>query len=586
MYVSINGTGNNRSVYIQQSYRKPNGKTSSRIIRSLGRYDLLLKQFDGNEEAMMAWARSEADKDTKEYKEKIKNISITFSQVSSIPKDEERCFNVGYLFLQSLCTELRLDSICRKIRSHRKITYDLGAILTDLVYARILSPASKRSSYEYCRTLLEPPKYSLEQVYRALSAMAEESDLIQEELYRNSNFIHARNTKILYYDCTNYYFEIEEEDGIKKYGKSKENRPNPIVTMGLFMDADGIPLAFDVFPGNQNEQTTLKPLESRIIRDYECSEFIYCSDAGLASASNRRFNSFGNRRYVITQSLKKLKKEDKDVALDPSTFKLPGSDRNIDLRTIHEEDKTVYDTIYYKILPTGNKDTDEMMIVTYSPRYKAYQRRIREGQIRRARKMIDDPGRKRRGKNQNDPARFIKKEAVTKDGEIAKTYVYDLDTEKIEEEQRYDGFYAVVTNIDDDIQEILTINRRRWEIEENFRIMKTEFEARPVYVRREDRIRAHFLICYISLLVYRLLEQKLKNADGSIRYTCRKILDTLADMKVTLLTKDSGYIPSYKRTDLTDDLHETFGFRTDHEFTTKSAMRNIIKGTKTLPSKE
>lgn len=584
MYVSINGTSKNRSVYIQQSYRKPNGKTSSRIIRSLGRYDDLLQQFDGDEDRMMKWARAEAAKDTKKFKEKTKDISITLSQTAYIPKDEERCFNAGYLFLQCLCTELRLDSICRKIRTHRKIEYDLGAILTDLIYARILSPSSKRSSYQYCQTLLEPPKYTLDQLYRSLSVMAGEADLMQEELYRNSNFIHPRNTKILYYDCTNYYFEIEAEDGIKKYGKGKENRPNPIVTMGLFMDADGIPLAFDIFPGNQNEQTTLKPLETKIIRDYECSEFIYCSDAGLGSAANRRFNSFGNRSYVITHSLKKMKKEDRDVALNPATFRTLGSDKRIDLRALDEEDPNVYESIYYKILPTENKDTDEMLIVTYSPKYKAYQRRIRAGQIERAQKLIDHPGRKRRGKNQNDPARFIRKSAITNEGEIADKYIYDLDTEKIADEQRYDGFYAVVTNIDDDIQEILKINRRRWEIEENFRIMKTEFEARPVYVRREDRIRAHFLICCISLLVYRLLEQKLKRNTGT-EYTCRQILSTLSEMRVTLLSKDSGYIPSYKRTDLTDALHETFGFRTDHEFTTKSGMRSIIKETKEQKSK-
>ena len=583
MYVALTGSKLNPDVYIMRSFRKPDGKTSSRIYRKLGKKSELLLRFNSNEEEMLRWAKDEAAKDTLEFKEKTKNISVTLSQVSCIPKNEDRCFNAGYLFLQSLCTEIRLDNICRKIRAHRRIGYDLGAILTDLIYARILSPSSKRSSYEYCKTLLEPPKYSLDQVYRSLSVMAGESDLIQEELYRNSNFIHKRDTRILYYDCTNYYFEIETEDGIKKYGKSKENRPNPIVTMGLFMDAEGIPLAFDVFPGNQNEQTTLKPLETRIIRDYECSEFIYCSDAGLGSAANRRFNSFGNRKYIIAQSLKKLKKEDRISALDPTTFKLPGSDKNIDLRMINESDRSVCENIYYKILPTGNENTDEALIVTYSPKYKAYQQRIRSGQIERARKLIDQPGKTRRGKSQNDPARFIKKTALTKDGEIAEKDLFDLDAERIEEEQKYDGFYAVVTNIDDDVQEILKINRRRWEIEENFRIMKTEFESRPVYVRREDRIRAHFLICYISLLVYRLLEQKLKEG-GTPEYTCRQILDTLAGMKLTLLTKDSGYIPSYKRTDLTDDLHRIFGFHTDHEFMKKSTIRSIIKNTRHLSS--
>ena len=249
MYVAINGTDNNKSVYIMQSYRKENGKTSSRVCRKLGRLDELLERFSGNHEQMMAWAKQEADKDTNAYQSKTEAISLSLSQAAYIPKDEERSFCIGYLFLQQLCTELRLDSICRKISKRHKFTYDFHAILTDLVYARILSPSSKNSSYSYCHSLLEPPKYTLQNLYRALSVMAEESSFIQEELYRNSNFVHPRNSKILYYDCTNYYFEIEEDDELRRYGKSKEHRPNPIVTMGLFMDADGIPLAFDIFPG-------------------------------------------------------------------------------------------------------------------------------------------------------------------------------------------------------------------------------------------------------------------------------------------------------------------------------------------------
>lgn len=331
MYVSITGVENNKDVYINQSYRKENGKTSSRIYRKLGKLNELLRQFDGDFDAMMTWAKCEALKDTEEYNAKTSDVSISLSRTAYIPKDEERCFQAGYLFLQKLCTQLKIDSICKKISKHHKYTYDLGAILTDLIYARILSPSSRLSSFSYCKTLLEPPKYELQNVYRALSVMAEESDFIQEELYKNSNFVHPRNKKVLYYDCTNYYFEIEQEDELRRYGKSKEHRPNPIVTMGLFMDADGIPLAFDVFPGNQNEQTTLKPLETKIIRDFACSEFIFCSDAGLGSKSNRRFNSFGNRSYVITQSLKKMRGEDRQTALNPKQFRRLGSDKFIDI---------------------------------------------------------------------------------------------------------------------------------------------------------------------------------------------------------------------------------------------------------------
>lgn len=540
----------------------------------------LLERFSGDYDAMMAWAKSEAEKDTMEYNAKTSNVTVSLSKSAYIPKNEERCFPVGYLFLQRLCTELKINSICRKISKRHKYTYDFSAILTDQIFSRILAPSSKLSSYSYCQTLLEPPKYELQNLYRALSVMAEESDFIQEELYFNSNFIHPRSKKILYYDCTNYYFEIEQDDDFRKYGKSKENRPNPIVTMGLFMDTDGIPLAFDVFPGNQNEQTTLKPLETKIIRDFACSEFIFCSDAGLGSKANRRFNSFGNRSYVISQSLKKMRGEDRQTALNPKQFRRLGSDQFIDISTLDESDPDIYEAIFYKEVPVVNGDMDEIVIVTYSPKYKAYQKRIRGQQIARAVKMIEQPGRKRRGKNQNDPARFIKSTAITEDGEVAGRNIYDLDSDRISEEEMYDGFYAVITNLEGDVGEILKINRQRWEIEENFRIMKTDFEARPVYVRRDERIKAHFLICYISLLVYRLLEKKLGNV-----YTCNEILGTLRSMQVTLLSKESGYIPSYKRTDMTDELHKVFGFHTDYEFISKSTMRSIIKSTKTEETK-
>lgn len=575
MYISITGNKGNQDVYIKQSYRKDNGKTSSRIYKKLGKYNALLELFSGNEQDLMDWAKKEAEKETLAYNQQKEKVSLSLSPLARIPLEEERVFNIGYLFLQKICSELRMDIICRNIRNHHKFSYDFHAILTDLIYARILAPSSKLSSYKYCHSLLEPPKYSLQDLYRALSVLTKESDFIQEELYKNSNFIHPRNSKILYYDCTNYYFEIEAEDGIKKYGKSKEHRPNPIITMGLFMDADGIPLAFDIFPGNQNEQLTLKPIEQKVIKDFNCSEFIFCSDAGLGGKSNRFLNSFGNRSYVITYSLKKMKKEERDLALLPTQFKVPGSNKLIDLRTLDESDPKVYNTIYYKEYPLVTGDMDETVIITYSPKYKAYQSKIRNAQIDRAKKMIQSSDKTRKGKGSNDPARFIQRTAVTEYGEIAQKNIYQLDEAKILEESMYDGFYAVITNLEGDIREIININKQRWEIEENFRIMKSEFEARPVFVRREDRIKAHFLTCFISLLVYRLLEKKLGE-----EFTCSQILETLRNMNVTLLSKDSGYIPSYKRTKITDKLHSSFGFRTDYEFIRKSTMRTIIKETK------
>ena len=581
MYVNITGSANNKDVYIYQSFRKENGKTSSHIYKKLGKMNDLLAQFDNDKDKMMAWARNEAKKETELYNLKNGKVSVDFSQGARILKNEQRLFNTGYLFLQSLVTEHRLDKICRAIKSRHKYQYDLLAVFTDLIYARILHPSSKCESYEYCKTLLEPPKYHLQDVYRALSVIAEESDFIQSELYRNSNFVHPRNKKILYYDCTNFYFEIEQEDELRKYGKSKEHRPNPIVTMGLFMDADGIPLSFDIFPGNQNEQTTLKPLEQKIIRDFNCSEFIFCSDSGLGSHNNRRFNSFSHRAYVITHSLKKMKAEERKEAMNPTQFRKIGAQKFIDLRTLDETDEEIYNSVYYKEYPLITGDMDETLIVTYSPKYAAYQRKIREGQIERAQKILDSPGKKRKGTNQNDPMRFVKRTTITKDGEIAEKTVYGLDQEQIEKEAMYDGFYAVVTNLEGDVGDIIRINQQRWEIEENFRIMKDELGSRPAFVRREDRIKAHFMTCYISLIIYRLLEKKIGN-----RFTCDQIIQTLRAMNMTFLSAASGYIPSYTRTELTDALHQSFGFRTDYEIITKASMRTIIKNTKILKRPE
>lgn len=575
MYINISGSPNSKEIYIYRSFRKENGKTSSCLYKKLGKYNDLLKRFDGDEEKLMAWAKDEARKETALYNQKNGKIKIEFSQTAAIPLNEARSFHAGYLFLQAICTDLGFDKICRTIKERHKFRYNLHAILTDLAYARILSPASKLSSYDFCKTLLEPPKYSLQDVYRALSVIAEESDFIQSELYKNSNFVHPRDKRVLYYDCTNYYFEIEEESGIKQYGKSKEHRPNPVVTMGLFMDADGIPLAFDMFPGNQNEQTTLKPLERKILRDFNCSEFIFCSDAGLGSADNRRFNSFGHRAYIITHSLKKMKKEDRTIAMNPTQFRRMGSNTFIDLRELDETDENVFNSVYYKEIPVITGDMDETLIITYSPKYKEYQRKIRRRQIERAEKIISGSGSKNKGKSQNDPMRFVKKTSITSDGEIADKHVYGIDEEQIHREEIYDGFYAVITNLEGDVSEIIKINKQRWEIEENFRIMKTEFEARPVYVRRDDRIKAHFMTCYISLLLYRLLEKKIGSG-----FTTDQIIGTLRSMKLTMLNTASGYIPSYTRTALTDALHQAFGFRTDYEFMTKASIRSVIKDTK------
>ena len=343
------------------------------------------------------------------------------------------------------------------------------------------------------------------------------------------------------------------------------------------MDADGFPIAFDLHPGNRNEQLTLKPLETKVIKDFGCTEFIYCSDSGLGSKNNKFLNSVGNRKYVITQSLKKMKKEDRDIALKPTQYRKIGSDKFIDLTTLDETDPEVFNSVYYKEIPVTVNGIEETVIVTYSPKYKAYQRKIRNRQIDRASNMIGSDGKiKKNRNNPNDPARFIKKTSVTENGEDAESTYCELDEEVIAKEEQYDGFYAVSTNIEGNISKIIAINKRRWQIEECFRILKTEFKSRPVYVSRQDSIKAHFLTCYIALLVYRVMENKLK-----YKYTINEITETLRNMNV-LDIEGHGYVPTYTRTDLTDDLHEMVDFHTDKQIIKKAQMRSIIKQSKDI----
>ncbi len=566
-----------RDVRGKKASGNPSGKERTTVtVKKLGRIPDLMAELDMSRDEVIAWAKEQARKMTEEEKKNNEKISVDYYPNQIIDKDVERLFSCGYLFLQSLYYDLRLDNICRNISGRYAFKYSLDAILSDLIYARIIDPGSKRSSYSFCQSLLEPPKYELHDVYRALSVLAGESDYIQAEVYKNSYFVAGRNNRILYFDCTNYYFEIEEEDDFRKYGKSKENRPNPIVQMGLFMDGDGIPLAFNIFPGNQNEQPSLKPLEQDIIRNFGFERFVVCTDGGLGSDDNRLFNDIEGRAFIVTQSLKKLKADERNAAMDDRNWRRLSDGKSVDISEIKADPQSHINDLYYKEETYGTKKVPgQLMIVTYSPRYALYQRSVRSKQIERAEKMVENGAKKKSYGNPNDPARFVRKVSVTENGEAADQTQYSLNEERIAEEKMYDGYYAVCTNlVDDSVKDILSVSERRWEIEESFRIMKTDFEARPVYLSREDRIRAHFLICYLSLLIYRLLEKKLEN-----KYTSTQIITALRSMKL-LAVEGIGYQPAYKRTDLTDDLHSKFGFRTDYQIMKKSSVRSVIKQTK------
>lgn len=558
--------------YIIKDYTNINGKRSTKIFEKLGNQEQVEERFGKNDTINKI----------KEYINELNNedketlLRREFNPNKRISPNIKRQFNVGYLFLEKLYYQLKLNEVCDKIQSKYKFQFDLNEILSYLVYARIIYPSSKLETFKQCQNFIEQPKFKLHDEYRALSYIAQNMDFIQEQLFNNSKNIIKRNSSVIYYDCTNYFFDIDNEDDLRKYGISKEHRPNPIVGMGLFMDGDRLPLSCNIYPGNMNEQKTLIPEETKIVNSFklDSTKMILCTDAGLASDEIKKFNIKNNRGFVITQSLKKLKEEYKNQVFDKSEWRIPNDLKNVyNLEMIENNDslkEKYYETLFYKIIQTETKSVKQDLIVTFCFKYLDYNRNIRNNQIERAKKSIETNNITRKGKNQNDYRRFVNSLNSTENGEVAENTTYSINEDLIKEESKYDGYYALTTNLVGNINEIFKIVKGRWEIEESFRIMKSDFLARPVNLSREDRIKAHFMTCFISLFIYRLLERKL-----DYKYTTSQILDTLRNMNV-LESKGDGYIPEYIRTNLTDDLHELFGFRTDYEINTYKDLKKIF----------
>lgn len=557
-----------------------NGKRTTKVYENIGNYASLCQR--AGEQDPLEWAAAYISALNEKHKEETLPIIIKKYENKLMDKNKKVLFNIGYFFLQALYYRLGLHQICNEISERHQFKFDLNNILSQLIYLRIIMPGSKKSAQELSSTLLHTKSFELQHVYRSLDIIAEESDYIQAQLYKNSLKYAKRNDGILYYDCTNYFFETEEACGLRQYGKSKENRPSPIIQMGLFLDGDGIPLAFNITAGNTNEQVTLRPLEKQIIDDFKHAEFIVCTDAGLSSTANRRFNNIQNRSFVTTQSIKKLKQSLKEEALDLTKgWKLEGDDRTYDIsilrEDITEDNKEVIEKfrncLFYKERYINEDNLEQRLIVTYSYKYQQYLKRIRTHQVERALKILETGKAKLKKPKQNDPKRFITQKCCTDDGEIADNQCFEINEELIASEALYDGLYAVCTNLEDDVSEIIKINKRRWEIEESFRIMKTEFEARPVYLSTDEHIKAHFTTCFLALVIYRYLEKQLDST-----YTVSQIIDTLKNMK--MLEQREGYIPAYERSDLTDLLHEKFKFRTDYEISSYQQIKKILQQTK------
>ena len=595
--------------YIQQGFR--NGKkTTTKNIKRLGKHSELLLITDNP----LEYAKNEVKKMNEEYRSGRSEFIVTMDFNERIPSTDSPCsnstsLNIGYLYLKDIYAKLNLSDFFKSVSSDRKITYDCNKICQFLTYARILDPASKYGTYDKLDTYYEKPQVEYQHMIRFLDILDRNSDKYLKHLFDNSENIVKRDTSVMYYDCTNYFFETEKPDeeivdevtgeiilGLRQFGISKENKTSPIVEMGLIMDSRGIPISMCIHPGNTNEQLTAVPLEKEVIKMTGNKKFIYCADAGLGSYNIRKFNDMGGRAYIVTQSVKKLGQEIKDIVFNDSNYRLLSNDDAITLKEMRTFDKkdannlSLYNDFAYKVIPANTPmDTGlyeekvykngrtkkvktkgtlhQYIIVTFSRKMMEYQRTIRERQLERAKKLLrlKDPEKIKKGPN--DIRRFLKNTS-------SDTANYVLDMDKIYEEEKYDGFYAVATNLDDSAKDILAVAQNRYKIEDCFRIMKTNFDARPVFLRKPERIRAHFLICYTALLIYRLMECKLD--DNLTHVTTSNLIKTLRNMNVVNMD-DMYYKSIYSGSQALDALEKCFELQLNRKYYKPSDLNKIVK---------
>lgn len=595
--------------YIQQGFR--NGKkTTTKNIKRLGKHSELLLITDNP----LEYAKNEVKKMNEEYRSGRSEFIVTMDFNERIPSTDSPCsnstsLNIGYLYLKDIYAKLNLSDFFKSVSSDRKITYDCNKICQFLTYARILDPASKYGTYDKLDTYYEKPQVEYQHMIRFLDILDRNSDKYLKHLFDNSENIIKRDTSVMYYDCTNYFFETEKPDeeivdevtgeiilGLRQFGISKENKTSPIVEMGLIMDSRGIPISMCIHPGNTNEQLTAVPLEKEVIKMTGNKKFIYCADAGLGSYNIRKFNDMGGRAYIVTQSVKKLGQEIKDIVFNDSNYRLLSNNDAItlkEMRTFNKKDAnnlSLYNDFAYKVIPANTAmDTGlyeekvykngrtkkvktkgtlhQYIIVTFSRKMMEYQRTIRERQLERAKKLLrlKDPEKIKKGPN--DIRRFLKNTS-------SDTANYVLDMDKIHEEEKYDGFYAVATNLDDSAKDILAVAQNRYKIEDCFRIMKTNFDARPVFLRKPERIRAHFLICYTALLIYRLMECKLD--DNLTHVTTSNLIKTLRNMNVVNMD-DMYYKSIYSGSQALDALERCFELQLNRKYYRPSDLNKIVK---------
>lgn len=559
--------------YVQVGYRNAQGKPTTRNVKKLGRHSELLKITDDP----VAYCKEQVKQMNEEYRVGRSSVSfsIDFNEKVDETTDEyskSDYVNIGYFYLQYIYQQLKLDNFFESATAGRRFTYDCNQINRFLTFSRVLDPRSKYGTFDHLDMYFENPDIDYQHIIRFLNVLYDHSSDYLKWLYKQSDNVIKRDSSVVYYDCTNFYFETEQPDeeyvdeetgellyGLRQYGVSKEHRPNPIVEMGLLMDKRGIPITMCLHPGNKSEQVTAVPLEKDIMRTLKQSDFIYCADAGLGSYNIRQFNAMGGRSFIVTQSIKKLSDEMKNIVFTDVNYRLLSSDQPCTIKYLKQFDRSnrdnlpLYNDSAYKVIPADKavdlglyeyKETksggvrkvkakgtlNQVVIVTFSRKMMEYQRAVRNRQIERAEKMLKRKDPEEIKKGPNDVKRFMKRVTKTKSGEKA-SVSYEMDYEKIREEEKYDGYYAVATNlVDEKPKDILAVMHKRYQIEDCFRIIKTNLGGRPAYCYTKEHLIGHFLTCYTALLVLRLLQCGLD--DNGTHITTDNLIKTLRNMNV------------------------------------------------------
>lgn len=578
MYLDIR-KGKDPRFYIVHGFRKKEGGTSTSVYMKLGKASEICERY-GCADAE-AWARQKLKEVNDSLKDGKVPVAVNYNPDKKIEEGNWKSVHCGHMVLLPLYNKLGLTQFSAEVSERYRFKYDFADILRKLVMCRILFPDSKRATRECLNDFVDSPDFSLDDIYNFLAVLSKEITPLQKSLYEATKNELSRRTGVIYYDCTNYYFEIEREDRLRRYGKSKEHRPNPIVQMGMFMDTDGLPLAFCINPGNTNEQQTIKPLEEILANEFNLSEFVVCTDAGLASIDNRIYNTTEGRNYIVTQSIPQLPKLMREWALEKKGWRRLGDieDVTYDISEINlenEKNHLYYRERWFKENRSGVKAYEERLIVTFSPKYALYQRQLRAQHIDKALGMIKRKSEKSR-QTQQDPRRLISTIKYTNDGEEAQNTVMTLDQELIEKEKAMDGLNCIATRLEDPVSDILHVNGFRNEIEHLFRVTKTEFDARPVYLRREDRIRAHFAICFVALLLLKAFQKQVNEGlDEDNHYSTEQIISALAGMDYNVV-RGTGYVPAYTATTLRTRCCETANLPINREIVLNRKMRQYLK---------